>query len=100
MILRGEKLPKILQKFAHDINADFIPIELNVREDILLTRCDTEARRKRKKLSNKSSYSKLLKQWAPNLFHSRSPNRLVLDSSKLSQDETFKQIKRHLKKFD
>lgn len=100
-ILRGEKLPTVLQKFANDINADFIPIELNVRADILLARCDTEVRRNRRgKLTNKNKYKDLLKQYMSKVWHSRNPNRLVLNSSDLSPEETFKQIKKHLKKFD
>lgn len=100
VILRGERFPKMLRKFACDIDADFIPIELSVTNDVLLERCDTLARKQRKKLHNKKKYDILLKQWAPNAFHSRSPNKLVLDSSNLSPEETFKQIKKHLKKFD
>ena len=100
-ILRGEKLPVVLQKFARDIDADFIPIELSVRADVLLARCDTEQRRKRRgKLTDKKKYDGLLKQSMPNVYHSRSANRFVLNSSDLSLEETFKQIKKHLKKFD
>ncbi|MBQ6110505.1 MAG: hypothetical protein IJL05_03940 [Alphaproteobacteria bacterium] len=93
-------MPARLRKFARDIDADFIPVELAVQGNVLLKRCDTEARRKRKKLHNKDQYNDLLKQWLPDAFHSRHPNKLVLDSSKLSPEETFKQIKKHLKKFD
>lgn len=100
VLLKGEKLPARLRKFARDIDADFIPIELVVQGDVLLDRCDTEVRRKRKKIHNKGKYNELLKQWMPDAFHSHSPNKLVLDSSKLSPEETFKQIKKHLKKFD
>ena len=100
VIMTGEKLPARLRKFARDINADFIPIELNVRKDVLLSRCDTEQRKKRDKIHDKKKYNDLLKTWLPDSFHSRSPNKLVLDSSELSLDETFKQIKNHLKKFD
>ena len=100
VILRGEDLPKKLQKFAHDIDADFIPIELVVRPDVLVARCDTPMRRKRRKLHNKKNYSKMLKQWKPNAFHSRNTNRLILDSSDLTPEETFAKIKKHLKKFD
>ena len=100
VLLSGEKLPARLQKFARDINADFIPIELNVKPEVLLNRCDNEVRRKRKKLHNKEKYNDLLKEWLPDAYHSRHVNRLVLDSSELSLEETFKQIKKHLKKFD
>lgn len=100
VLLKGEKLPARLQKFARDINADFIPIELNVKPEVLLDRCDNEVRRKRKKLHNKEKYNDLLKEWLPDAFHSRHVNRLVLDSSELSLEETFKQIKKHLNKFD
>ena len=98
--LRGEKGPARLQKFARDIDVDFIPIELSVKPEVLLDRCDNEARRKRKKLHNKEKYNDLLKEWLPDVYHSRHINRLVLDSSELSLEETFKQIKKHLKKFD
>ena len=100
VILRGEKLPARLQKFARDIDADFIPIELNVCKEELLERCDTELRRKRNKISNKKTYADMLTEWIPNAFHSRSTNKLVLDTSNLSSDETFAAIKKHLKKFD
>lgn len=99
-ILSGESFPARLQKFARDIHADFIPIELAVQPDVLLARCDTEMRRQRKKISNPENYSKLLKQWMPRAFHSRSNNKLVIDSSNLSSDETFAKIKKHLKQFD
>ena len=100
VILSGEKLPARLRKFARDINADFIPIELNVQKEVLVARCYTEERKKRKKLHNKEKYNELLKEWLPNAFHSRHINKLVVNSSELSLDETFKQIKKHLKKFD
>ena len=100
VILSGETFPARLQKFARDIHADFIPIELTVRSDVLLARCNTEMRRQRKKISNPEKYGKLLEQWMPKAFHSRSPNRLVLDSSELTTDATFNQIKKHLKQFD
>ena len=100
VILRGEKLHARLKKFARDINADFIPIELNVSSEALLKRCDTEFRRKRNKISDREKYKKQLVHWMPNAFHSRNPNRLVVDSSNLTFDETFKQIEKHLKKFD
>jgi chloramphenicol 3-O-phosphotransferase len=98
--LRGEKGPARLQKFARDINADFIPVELNVCKEVLLDRCDTELRRKREKLSDKDKYNKLLKQWIPDAYHSRHHNKLVLDSSNLSLEETVKRVKKHLKQFD
>ena len=100
VILSGESFPARLQKFARDIHADFIPIELNVSKEELLARCDTEMRRQRNKISNPEKYSKLLKQWMPRAFHSRSNNKLVIDSSNWSSDETFAKIKKHLKQFD
>ena len=100
VIFGGEKFPARLQKFARDIHADFIPIELNVSKAELLARCNTEMRRQRNKISNPESYSKLLEQWMPKAFHSRSPNRLILNSSELTSDATFDQIKKHLKQFD
>lgn len=99
VILRGEKLPAELQKFARDINADFIPIELSVNSDVLLERCDSDVRRKREKISNKEKYKKQLVRWMPNAFHSRSPNKFVLNSSDLSLDETVAKIIKHLKQF-
>ena len=100
VLLRGETLPARLQKFARDINADFIPIELNVGKDALLERCDTEQRKQRKKIHNKKKYKDLLQDWFPDAFHSKHPNRLVVDSSDLSPDETFQQIKKYLKQFE
>lgn len=99
-LLREERLPARLRKFAQSINADFIPIELKVRPEVLLARCDTKARRERKKLHDKNRYNDLLKQWLPSAFHSRHPNKLILDSSELSLEETVEQIKQYLKKFD
>lgn len=98
--LRGEKGPARLRKFAKDINADFIPIELQVSKETLLKRCDTEQRKQRRKLHNKKRYSELLTNWFPNAFHSRNPNRLVINSSELTSEETFAQVKKHLKHFD
>lgn len=100
VLLRGEKLPARLQKFARDINADFIPIELKVKRDVLLERCDTEQRKKRDKLHNKQKYNDLLTTWFPDAFSSRHPNRFVLDTTELTLDETFSKVKKHLKKFD
>ena len=99
-LLREERLPARLRKFAQSINADFIPIELKVRPEVLLARCDTKARRERKKLHDKNRYNDLLKQWLPSAFHSHHPNKLILDSSELSLEETVEQIKQYLKKFD
>ena len=98
--LRGEKGPAILQKFARDINADFIPIELNVTKEVLLERCDTEQRRKRKKLSNKDKYNKQIEYWMCNKYSSRNPNKLVLDTTNMTLEETFNKVQKHLKKFN
>ena len=98
--MRGEKGPARLQKFARDINADFIPVELNVSKEILLERCDTEQRRKRKKLSNKDKYNKLIEDWMCNKYSSRNPNKLVLDTTNMTLEETFNKVQKHLKKFN
>jgi adenylate kinase family enzyme len=98
--LRGEKGPARLRKFAQDINADFIPIELQVSKEKLLERCDTEQRKQRKKLHNKEKYNNMLNDWLPLVFHSRSPNKLVINSSELTLEETFAKVKKHLKQFD
>ncbi len=100
VIVRGEKFPAELKKFAQNLDADFIPIELNVQPNELLARCDNEQRRKRNKISNKAKYSILLKDWLPRAFHSKSPNRLIINSTNLTPDETFTMVRRHLKKFD
>ncbi len=99
-LLREERLPARLQKLAKNINADFIPIELKACPEVLLSRCDTEVRIKRKKLHDKNKYNELLKQWLPDTFHSRHPNKLILDSGELSLEETVKRIQQHLTKFD
>ena len=100
VIVRGEKFPTELQKFAKNLNADFIPIELDVSAETLLERCDNEQRRKRNKISNKDKYRVLLQDWLPRAFHSKSPNRLILDSTNLTPDETFARVHKHLKQFD
>lgn len=100
VLLRGEKLPGQLRKFARDIDADFIPIELAVSNDALVNRCETPERERRKKIHNKEKYRKMLQEWGGNAFHSNHVNRLVIDSTDLSPEDTFKQIKKHLKKFD
>ena len=100
VLFRGEKLPANLQKFAHDIDADFIPIELNVRKDVLLKRCNTAQRKKREKISDPKEYEKVLNKWLPNAFHSRHANRLVIDVSDLSLDKTVAAVRKHLRQFD
>jgi hypothetical protein len=97
---RGEKGPARLQKFARDIGADFIPIELTVKKEVLISRCDTSERRKRKKLSDRKKYSNFVEDWMSGAYHSRHVNKLVLDSSEQTAEETFKLVKKYLKKFD
>jgi len=100
VMLKDEDLLERLEKFATDIQADFIPIELTAQPDVLKERCKAEARKARHKISNAKSLAKFLKEYEgrwPDYTH---PNKLSVDTSLLTEDETFAKILRHLKKFN
>ena len=88
------------EEFALALNADFIPIELKADVEVLKKRCQTEYRKWRKKISNPEKLERLIKEAfykSPDFEHQ---NKLFLDTSDLSEDETFEKIKNHLQKFE
>ncbi len=100
VMLKDEDLLERLEKFAADVQADFIPIELTAQANVLKKRCQAESRKLRHKISNEKSLTKFLEEYEgrwPDYVH---PNKLVVDTSLLTEDETFKKIQKHLKKFD
>ncbi len=100
VIVEGETFPDDMQQFANDIDADFIPIELHVSNEVLVSRCETSHRQMRKKLSNPNKLSRVLDDIAARPYRFSHPNTLVLNTTNMSEDETFLQIQNHLKQFD
>jgi len=84
-----------LDAFAKDLGGEFFPIYLRVRPDALKSRCATNARAARGKLCRPDQYDSVFGGRFEQAEFSH-PNRLVLDSSDLSEDETFSAIKKHL----
>lgn len=88
------------EKFASSIKADFVPIELKADVEVLKARCQTEYRKWRKKISNPQKLERVIKEAfnaSPAYEHE---NQISINTSFLSEDETFEKIKDHLKKFD
>ncbi len=88
------------QKFAGSINADFIPIELQADIDVLKSRCQTDYRKWRKKISDPQKLERVIHQAfqkSPDFDHE---NKLCIESSFLNEEETFQIIKEFLKKFE
>ena len=100
VLMKGETLPARLEQFAHDIQADFIPIELVARNAVLKKRCQTEYRKARKKISSADSMEKFLEDHKDDLPDYTHPNKLWIDVSALNEDETFSAIQKHLEKLD
>ena len=99
-LIGDEKFPEILEKFAHDIKADFISIGLSASDNILLNRCETEYRKSRKKISNVEKYSKLLPDMKKKNLVCSNKNNFILNTDNMSEQETFEQIVNFLKTFD
>ena len=88
------------QKFADSIDADFIPIELKADIDVLKSRCQTDYRKWRKKISDPQKLERVIHQAfqkSPDFEHE---NKLCIESSFLNEEETFQIIKEFLKKFE
>lgn len=87
------------QKFALSLDADFIPIELKADTYILKKRCQTEYRKWRKKISDPEKLESVIKE----AFYASAPfeheNKLLINTTSLSEDETFEKIENHLKQF-
>lgn len=100
VMLKNETLLERLEKFATDIQADFIPIELTASEKVLAKRCQSETRRKRHKISKPENIKKFLNKYKdllPDYIHQ---NKLNIDVSNLTIQKTFNLIKKHLEKFE
>lgn len=100
VMLKDEDLLERMTEFAGAVHADFIPIELVAREDVLKNRCQTASRKSRKKISNAVSMENFLNEHREQLPDYTHPNKLRIDVSNLSEDETFALIQRHLGKFE
>lgn len=88
------------EKFALSINADFIAIELKADIEVLKVRCQSEYRKWRKKISNPQKLERVINEAfnkSPDFEHE---NKIFIDTSVLTEDETFEKIKAHLKKFE
>ena len=99
VLLKDEIFFEKLQNFADSINADFIPIQLLTSIDILKKRCQTEYRKKRKKISDIDTMENFLKIYGNKLPNYTHNNQLTIDTSNLSEEETFNKIKNHINKF-
>lgn len=100
VLVTGDTLQERLNALADDMDADFVPIELVVTDDVLAARCETEYRKSRKKLSNPDKLRRALKTNLCDPLVYDHPNKLVIDSDNLSEDETFALIQEHLKQFE
>jgi hypothetical protein len=97
--LRLEYLLYVARKNLYSCS-DFIPIELKVDVEVLKARCQTEYRKWRKKISNPQKLERVVKEAFSKSPHFEHENKIVIDSSSLSEDETFELIKNHLNKFE
>ena len=100
VLLKGEKLPKDLEQFADDVQADFIPIQLVAQNKILINRCQTKDRQLRKKISSSTSMTNFLAEHKDEFPDYDHPNKLCIDVSSLTEEDTFSEIQKHLAKFD
>ena len=94
---RDLKFISELNQLAVDIGGGFFPIGLYSNLDALKSRCVSEERIKRDKLHDPDQYAAIFgndHDFRPLEFSH--PNRLVIDSSLLTEDETFQEIKEHL----
>ena len=101
VIVSPERDLKFIDELNHlavDIDGEFFPIGLYSSLDTLKSRCVSEERIKRNKLHHPDQYAAIFGKnhdFKPLEFSH--PNRLVIDSSLLTEDETFQKIKEHLK---
>jgi len=98
-ITEKEELLKY-KSFAENILADFIPIELKADMEVLCERCQSEYRKWRKKISNPEKLTRVIDQYSGEPLDFEHQNKLCLNSSDLSENETFEKIKNHLEKFE
>lgn len=97
---KNDEFPVMLEKFAHDINADFILIGLSASDDVLMSRCNTEYRKSREKLSDPEKYLECLPNLHSKTFVCTYENNFNLNTDNLSEQETFIRIVNFLKRFD
>lgn len=95
----GDKLLRY-KEFAEKLDADYVPIELKANLEVLKERCQTEYRKWRKKISNPEKLEKVFNEGFLKSPQFEYENKLLLDTSDLSEDETFEKIKNHLEKFE
>ncbi|MDR1207029.1 MAG: ATP-binding protein [Rickettsiales bacterium] len=93
----GEILQQFI-KLASDIKAEFIPIELLAKPEVLKSRCQTKAREDRGKIASPEIMDNVLK--TNKLIDIQHPNKLSIDVSDLDEAQTYDKIKNHLAKFD
>jgi len=94
---RDLKFVEELAELARSIGGEFFPIGLYSDLDALKSRCTAEERKKRGKMCDPEKYTMIYGDncdFKPLEFYH--PNRLVIDSSKLTEDETFWKIKMHI----
>ena len=100
VMLKNESLLERLEKFASDIKADFIPIELIASEKVLEKRCQSKGRRQRHKISKPENMIKFLNKYKELLPDYTHKNKLTIDVSHLTIQKTFNLIQEHLSKFE
>ena len=86
---------KALDRLADEMSGDFFPIYLSVRPEVLKTRCAAPEREQRGKLHRPEQYDEVFGGRFEQMEFEH-PNRVTIDSSDLSEDETFAAIKNHL----
>jgi len=88
------------ERLADDICGQFIPIALVPNFETLKLRCTSEERKKRGKMHcTERLIFHFGQEDSLKLLNFPHPNRLVLDNSYMTADETYKQIKTHILKY-
>jgi len=84
-----------LKKLARDIGGEFVPIVLRTALEVLKKRGATESRAKRGKIHCPEKMERVMA--GRKLLEIRHRNLLILDSSEMTEDETFAKILAHVR---
>ncbi len=84
-----------IKDFAIKIGAEFYPIELNAKEEVLLSRVETPERAARQKIHSKEKLSAIFKEHK--LFSANHKNKLMIDVGAQDIEERYEIIKKHLR---
>jgi len=96
LLVRNSPSIAPFKKLAAHIGAEFIPIKLVARPDVLMRRCASASRKTRGKVSDADKMRKFIKE--NELRNIRHKNLLKLDVSDISEKETLCRIQEHISK--